>query len=70
MRHTEICERGKGADGRGYQIIGDKKERADDGNDFTAMTHAGVDAAAVRIQSADDHIIEPDQRGEHAHSGD
>ena len=34
------------------------------------MTHAGVDAAAIRIEAADDHVVEPDERGEHAHRGD
>src|SRR6266705_790822 len=39
MRHAEIGEGGKRADGRGYQIIGDKEKGANDGDDFAAMTH-------------------------------
>src|SRR2546423_10145425 len=34
------------------------------------MPHAGVDAAAVRIEATDDHVIDPNQRDEHAHKGD
>src|SRR6266513_118124 len=34
------------------------------------MSHTRVDAAAVRIEAADDHVIDPNQRDEHAHQGD
>src|SRR5207247_8657718 len=70
MRHAEISEGGKRADGRGYQIIGDKEKGANDGDDFAAMSHACVNAAAVGIQAADDHVIEADECSEHAHRRD
>src|SRR6266700_5972861 len=34
------------------------------------MPHAGVNAAAVGIQAADDHVIEADECSEHAHRRD
>src|SRR5437868_85324 len=34
------------------------------------MPHAGVDAAAVGIKTADHHVVETDQRGQHAHRRD
>src|ERR1700694_1377286 len=35
-----------------------------------AMPHTRVNTAAIRVEPADDHVIEPDERGEHAHRGD
>src|SRR6266480_300783 len=70
MRNTEVLKPGERADGRRYQIISDEKKGADDGDDFGAMAHARINAAAVRIKTADDHVVEADQRGEHAHQGD
>src|SRR5438094_4833744 len=70
MRNTEVLKPGKRADGRRYQIISDEEKGADDGDDFGAMAHARINAAAVRIKAADDHVVEADQRGEHAHCGD
>src|SRR2546421_12926948 len=34
------------------------------------MPHAGVNPAAVRIQAADDHVVEADECSEHAHRRD
>src|SRR5438874_7701565 len=34
------------------------------------MSHAGVNAAAVGIQAADDHVVEADECSEHAHRRD
>src|SRR5438067_6942542 len=70
MRHTEILERGERADGRGDQVIRDEQKRADDGKNFRAMTHARVNAAAIRVKMANDHVVDPDERREHAHRGD
>src|SRR2546426_11174561 len=70
MRNAEVLKPRKRADGRRYQIISDKKKGADDGDDFGAMAHARVNAAAVRIKAADDHVVEANERGEHAHQGD
>src|SRR5256885_9753167 len=70
MWHTEVSKSRQCADGRGYQIIGDKEECSDNGNDFTAVTHTRVNAAAVRIQSTDDDVVDPDQCGQQAHQGD
>src|SRR5437762_2167670 len=70
MRYTEILKSGKRADGRCYQIIGNEQKRTDDGDDFAPMAHTRVDTAPVRIKPADDHVVEADQRGEHAHRGD
>src|SRR5437879_2641757 len=70
MRHAEILKSGKGADRRSHEIIGDEQKRADNGNDFAAMANARVNAAAVRIKTADDHVVEPDERSEHAHRRD
>src|SRR5947199_3033210 len=70
MRHAEILKGGKRADGRSHQIIGDEQKRADNGYDFAAMPHAGVNAAAVGIKAADDHVVEADECSEHAHRRD
>src|SRR5436305_6779442 len=70
MRHAEVLKSGKRANCRRHQIISNKKKGADDGDDFGAMAHARINAAAVRIKTADDHVVEADQRGEHAHQGD
>src|SRR6266576_1738585 len=67
MRHAEISKGRKSADSCRYQIISNKKKCPDDGDNFGAMAHARVNAAAIRIKAADDHIVEADQRGEHAH---
>ena len=67
MRHAEILKGRERADRRGDQVIGDEQKRADDGNDFGAMADAGVNAAAIRIKPADDDVVDPDERGEHAH---
>jgi len=34
------------------------------------MTHARVDATAIRVKTADDHVVEADKCGEDAHEGD
>src|SRR5205823_5649531 len=70
MRNAEVSKGRKSADGGRYQIIGNKKKGSDDGDNFGAMAHARVNAAAIRIKAADDHIVEADQRGEHAHGSD
>ena len=70
MRNAEVLKPGKRADGRRYQIISDEKKCADDGNDFAAMPHAGINTSPVRIQAADDHVVDPDERGQHAHQRD
>src|SRR5438445_12293293 len=70
MRHAEILKGGERADGRSDQVIGDEQKRADDGYDFAAMPHAGVNAAAVGIKTADDHVVEADEGSEHAHRCD
>ena len=38
--------------------------------DFAAVADAGVNPAAVRIKTADDHVVDPDERGQHAHCCD
>src|SRR6266566_6161113 len=70
MRHAEVSKGGKSADRGRYQIIGNKKKCPDDGDNFGAMAHARVNAAAIRIEAADDHVVETNERGEHAHQGD
>src|SRR5438128_6814984 len=70
MRNAEVLKPGKRADGRCYQIIGNDEERADDRDDFAAMSHTRVDTAPVRIKPADDHVVEADQRRKHAHRRD
>src|SRR5436190_6645138 len=70
MRHAEILKGGKRANGRSDQVIGDEQKRADDGYDFAAMPHAGVNAAAVGVKAADDHVVEADECSEHAHRRD
>ena len=54
MRNAEILKRGKRADRRRNQVIGDEEKRADDGNDLGAMPDAGINAAAIRIKPAND----------------
>ena len=34
------------------------------------MPHARVNAAAVGVETSDDHVVEANERGEHAHQGD
>src|SRR5947207_12885294 len=34
------------------------------------MAHARVNAAAIRIKPADDHVVDPDERSQNAHRGD
>src|SRR5947199_9099363 len=34
------------------------------------MPDGCINAAAVRVEAADDHVVEPDQGGEHAHRSD
>src|SRR5213594_2276643 len=70
MWHAEILKGGERADGRSDQIIGNKQKCTDDGYDFAAMPHAGVNAAAVGIKAADDHVVEADECSEHAHRRD
>src|SRR6266567_2354713 len=70
MRHTEVLKPGKRADGGCYQIIGNKKKCPDNGDNFGAMADARVDAAAIRIEAADDHVVKADERGEHTHRSD
>jgi len=70
VRHPEIVERGKRADGGGHDIIRRQKEGADDGDDFGPMPHAGIDPAAIGIMLADRHVVDAHQGGEQAHGGD
>ena len=70
MRHAEILKGRKRADRRRHQVIGDEQKRADDGDDLAAMANTGVNAAAVWIKPADDHVIDPDERGQDAHRRD
>src|SRR6266516_1069751 len=70
MRNAEVSKGRKSADRGRYQIIGNKKKCSDDGDDFGAMAHTRVNAASVRIKPADDHVVEANERGEHAHQGD
>src|SRR5206468_1272733 len=46
------------------------KKGTDDGDDFGAMAHARVNTAAVRVKTANDHVVEANERGEDAHQGD
>ncbi len=48
----------------------DEQKRADNGDDFAAMAHTSVDAAAIRVEAADNHVVESNERGEDAHQGD
>src|SRR5881227_2942797 len=34
------------------------------------MAHARVNAAAVGVEAADNHVIDADERGQHTHQGD
>ena len=67
MIHAQVRKGGERADSGGDDVIRDQKKRADDGDDFRTMTHAGVHAAAVGVVLADGHVIHPDQRREQAH---
>src|SRR6266700_5141150 len=70
MRNTEVLESGKRADSRSHQIIGDKEKCTDDGDDFTAMPDTCINAAAVRVKTANDHVVQADQCSQHAHGSD
>src|ERR1035437_8132094 len=56
MRHAQILKGGKSADGGRDQIVRDQQKGADNGNDFTAMSHAGINSAAIGIKAADHHV--------------
>src|ERR1043166_833721 len=70
MRHAEILKRRERADRCRDQIVGHEQKRADDGDDFAAMSHARVHAAAVRIKPADDHVVDADEGSENTHRRD
>src|SRR5438874_8373076 len=70
MRNPEILKGGESADRRRHQIIGDEQKRPDNRDYFAAMTDARVNTAAVRVKTADDHVIDADERGQHTHQGD
>src|SRR5205823_10488076 len=70
MRHAEILKSGQSTDRRRYQVIGDKQKRTDDRDDLAAMTDARVNAAAVGIEAADNHVIDADECVYHTHQGD
>src|SRR5437016_9748253 len=63
IRNSEILEGRQGADRGRDQIIGNQQKRADDRDHFAAMPHTRVNAAAVGIKAANDHVINPDERG-------
>src|SRR5438045_9673541 len=58
VRNTEILKCGQRADRRRYQIISDEKKCADDGNDFAAMPHAGINTSTVRTHAGDDSVVD------------
>ena len=66
---TQVLEGGQSADGSGDQVIGDEEKSADDGNDFGTVPDAGINAAAIGIMAADDHVINAHERGEQGHGG-
>src|SRR5438067_5258254 len=70
MWNAEILKGGESADRRRYQIIGDEQKRTDDRDDLAAMTHARVNAAAVGVEAADNHVIDADECGQHTHQRD
>ena len=70
MWHTQILERRQRTDRCRYQIISDEKKGTDNGDDFAAMPHARINAAAVGIEPANDYVIDADESGKHAHRGD
>ena len=70
MRHAKVLKCRERADCRSHQVIGNEEKTADDRNDLRAMADAGVNAAAIRVESTDDDIVDTDQRREHAHRGD
>ena len=70
MRHAEILKGRKRADRSGHQVIGDEQKRADDGDHLAAMPNTRVNATAVWIKTADNHVVDPDERSEYAHRGD
>ena len=63
-------KRGKGADRRRDQVIRDEQKRTDDGDDLRTMTDAGINTTAIRIEPADDDVVDPDERGQDAHRRD
>ena len=58
MVQAEVLKGGQSADGRSDNIIRDKQERADDGKNDRAMTHAGINAATIGVMAANDHVVE------------
>src|SRR3954470_21522011 len=69
MRHTEILKGGERADCRGNEIVRNEQKRAYDRDNFGTMPDAGIDSATVRIEPANDYVINPDERGQNAHCG-
>ena len=70
MRDAKVLKGGERADGRRYQIISNEQKRADDRNHFRAVPDGCIHTAAVRVEPADDHIVDPNKRGQHAHCRD
>src|SRR6266705_549817 len=70
MRQAEILKGRKRADRCRNQVIGDEQKRTNNRNNFATMSHACINAAAVGIKTADDHVVEADERSEHAHRRD
>jgi len=70
MRHAEILKRRKRADRSGHQVIGDEQERADNRDHLAAMPNTRVNATSVWIKTADNHVVDPDERSEYAHRRD
>src|SRR5947199_6551883 len=58
MRYAEILKGREGADRGGYKIISNEEKSADDRDDFAAMSHAGVNAAAIGIKRSEEHTSE------------
>ena len=70
MISSEILESGEGADRGGDEVIGNQQKCPDDRDDFGAMTNACINATAIRVKPADDHVVDPDERRQDAHRGD
>src|SRR5438132_5102764 len=70
MRHAEILKGRKRADRRRNQIISNEQKRTDNRDNFATMSHACINAAAVGIKTADDHVVEADECSEDAHCRD
>ena len=70
MRHPQVEESRECAHRRSDDIVGNQEEGADNREDLGAVTDTRIDSTTIRIEAADGHVVESDERREDAHGPD